>query len=149
MLGGKKSSRIQAKFYIFSPFFVVMMWIDKWIKVKPDYIEVCISYVHLFLLISADPFSSPHCLLQGVRDNLDLLLLGAYYGEGSRRAGGISHFLLGVLEKKITNPSVYDDRRLSPPNVLSFCKVGSGYSLEQLKELRQSWLQLAALCAID
>ena len=46
----------------------------QWAKLKPDYIE-------------------------GMADNLDLIILGGYYGKGTRRAGGISHFLLGVAEK--------------------------------------------------
>lgn len=45
----------------------------KWIKVKPDYVD-------------------------GLGDGLDLVILGGYNGEGSRRSGGVSHFLLGVVD---------------------------------------------------
>jgi hypothetical protein len=54
--------------------------------------------------------------------------IGGYYGEGTRRAGDISHFLLGVAEK---------NKNGEPPvNFYSFCKVGSGYSLDELANLR-------------
>lgn len=88
---------------------------DKWVKIKPDYID-------------------------GLRDNMDLVLLGGYYGEGTRRAGNVSHFLLGVFEKQLTPPEiqrVMSDRRLPPPPMYTFCKVGSGYSKVRLEELRK------------
>ena len=44
-----------------------------WIKIKPDYID-------------------------GLIDTLDLVVIGGYYGEGRRRAGNISHFLLAVAQ---------------------------------------------------
>ena len=45
---------------------------EKWIKIKPEYID-------------------------GVCDDFDLIILGGYYGSGvGRRGGTISHFLLGV-----------------------------------------------------
>lgn len=44
---------------------------DKWIKLKPEYID-------------------------GVGDSLDMLILGGYYGSGVRKGGTISHFLVGV-----------------------------------------------------
>lgn len=46
-----------------------------WIKLKPEYID-------------------------GVGDDLDLLVVGGYYGSGGRRGGMISHFLLGVAGSK-------------------------------------------------
>jgi len=87
---------------------------DYWIKVKPDYID-------------------------GLRDDMDLILLGGYYGEGTRRSGGISHFLLGLHEKKLTpdDAARYADRNRLPPRMFTFCKVGSGYTLERLRELRR------------
>lgn len=46
---------------------------EKWIKLKPEYID-------------------------GIGDTLDLIILGGYYGKGiGRRGGTISHFLLGVM----------------------------------------------------
>jgi DNA ligase-4 len=45
---------------------------NKWLKLKPEYID-------------------------GIGDDLDLVILGGYYGTGiGKRAGTISHFLLGV-----------------------------------------------------
>jgi DNA ligase-4 len=87
---------------------------DWWIKVKPDYID-------------------------GLRDNMDLILMGGYYGEGTRRSGGISHFLLGLHEKKLTAADLdyYRDRKKLPPRLFAFCKVGSGYSIERLQQLRK------------
>jgi DNA ligase-4 len=87
---------------------------DSWIKVKPDYID-------------------------GLRDDMDLILLGAYYGEGTRRSGDVSHFLLGLLERKpdASEFAKLSDRNRLPPRVFTFCKVGSGYSLERLRSLRR------------
>ncbi|GAM24471.1 hypothetical protein SAMD00019534_076460 [Acytostelium subglobosum LB1] len=75
---------------------------DKWIKIKPEYLD-------------------------GVGDDLDLVIVGGYYGSGvGRRGGTISHFMLGVR-----NPE-------EPDNVFySFCKVGSGYSDAELSELQK------------
>jgi len=36
--------------------------------------------------------------------NLDLLVLGGYYGDGHRRAGMLSHFLLGVADHTTMPP---------------------------------------------
>ncbi|PRP74389.1 DNA ligase 4-like [Planoprotostelium fungivorum] len=78
----------------------------RWIKLKPEYID-------------------------GVGDNLDLLIVGGYYGSGvGRRGGTVSHFLLAV--------AVPDEERAGGIKALhSFCKVGSGYSDEQLKQLQK------------
>lgn len=70
-----------------------------WIKVKPEYVN-------------------------NLMDELDLLILGGYFGEG-KRGGLISHFLLGV--------SSYDNDE--NPVFYSFTKVGSGYSYQELYEL--------------
>ncbi|XP_035224665.1 DNA ligase 4-like [Stegodyphus dumicola] len=72
-----------------------------WLKVKPDYID-------------------------NLMDELDLLIIGGYFGEG-RRSSYISHFLLGV--------AVPDSNGDEPKCFHSFCKVGSGYSLKELYEL--------------
>lgn len=87
---------------------------DAWIKMKPDNIN-------------------------GMRDNMDLLLLGAYFGEGTRRTGGVSHFMLGILPKRLTDEQVarQANRTVMPPQMMTFCKVGSGYSVEKLKKLRE------------
>ncbi|GFV88356.1 DNA ligase 4 [Trichonephila clavipes] len=72
-----------------------------WLKVKPEYIE-------------------------NLMDELDLLIIGGYYGEG-RRSTVISHFLLGVA-----SPEQIDG---APKCFYSFSKVGSGYTLKELYEL--------------
>lgn len=59
-------------------------------------------------------------------EDLDLLILGAYYGEGmGLRGKGLSTFLCGVR----------DDRR--PDLYHTVCKVGTGYNFEELMELRR------------
>jgi DNA ligase 4 len=101
-----------------------------WYKVKPDY-------------------------MLGLNDDLDLLIVGAYYGEG-RRSGLLSHFLLAVaLENKQpvketeiksnqADQLVLDDDEENntekevpiskPETFYTFCKVGSGYTYKELKE---------------
>lgn len=78
--------------------------------------------------------------VEGLRDNMDLILMGGYYGEGTRRSGGISHFLLGLHERRLSmdETKAYEqDRRKLPPKLFAFCKVGSGYSIDRLKALRK------------
>jgi DNA ligase-4 len=71
-----------------------------WVKMKPEYGEY--------------------------QTDLDLLILGGYYGEGqSMRGQGISTFLCGIKDNN--NPNIYQ----------TLCKVGTGYSFEQLTELRE------------
>ncbi|CAL1282897.1 unnamed protein product [Larinioides sclopetarius] len=72
-----------------------------WLKVKPEYIE-------------------------NLMDELDLLIIGGYYGEG-RRSTVISHFLLAVA-----SPDQIDG---VPNKFYSFSKVGSGYTFKELYEL--------------
>ncbi len=73
--------------------------------------------------------------------SLALCLIGArsYYGEGTRRSGDISHFLLGLHDHKLSSAEIahYADRRKLPPKLYAFCKVGSGYTIARLKELRK------------
>eukprot|EP00743_Colponemidia_sp_Colp-15_P010678 GILK01011788.1.p1 GENE.GILK01011788.1~~GILK01011788.1.p1 ORF type:complete len:977 (-),score=171.66 GILK01011788.1:53-2941(-) len=82
-----------------------------WIKLKPDYTD-------------------------SLGDNFDLLIIGGYFGEGKRRTQGggdwtdhISHFLLGVAENTAGGRK--------PEIFYPFCKVGTGYSVEELRDLRQ------------
>lgn len=71
---------------------------DGWLKIKPDYSEGTVD--------------------------LDLLIIGGYYGTGRKR-GLISSFLLGVG----------DDSKDEPEKFLSICKVTSGISDSELDEL--------------
>jgi len=58
--------------------------------------------------------------------DLDFLILGAYYGEGtSVRGKGLSVFLCGVKDDH--DPGLYH----------TVCKVGTGYSFQQLSSIRQ------------
>lgn len=80
-----------------------------WFKIKPEYVG-------------------------GLMDELDLLIVGGYFGVG-HRGGMMSHFLCAVAEPPADGekPDVFQ----------SFCKVGSGYSKKQLKDfntqLAQHW----------
>jgi len=87
-----------------------------WVKMKPEYSDM-------------------------TRD-LDMIILGAYYGEGkSMRGKGLSTFLCGVREKSslVSNGSeASDDAMLNVADMKfkTVCKVGTGYSFFQLEELR-------------
>ncbi|EGG24891.1 DNA ligase IV [Cavenderia fasciculata] len=85
---------------------------DKWIKIKPEYLD-------------------------GVGDDLDLVIIGGYYGSGvGRRGGTVSHFMLGV---QVKDPDLQLSNSSSDtPLFYSFCKVGSGYSDEELKKLQKA-----------
>ncbi|KAG7463404.1 hypothetical protein MATL_G00176210 [Megalops atlanticus] len=74
---------------------------EGWLKIKPEYVD-------------------------GLMDELDLLILGGYWGKG-RRGGMMSHFLCGVAEtpKLGEKPSIFH----------SFCRIGSGYTMKELYEL--------------
>ncbi|KAL1137893.1 hypothetical protein AAG570_009588 [Ranatra chinensis] len=58
---------------------------------------------------------------EGAMVDLDLLILGGYY-SGGRRRSQVSHFLLGL---KVPNTDKFE----------SICRVGSGYTMEELAEL--------------
>uniref|UniRef100_A0A5S6QX03 DNA ligase n=1 Tax=Trichuris muris TaxID=70415 RepID=A0A5S6QX03_TRIMR len=72
-----------------------------WLKIKPDYIH-------------------------GLCDQLDLLVVGGYFGTG-RRSSLLSHFMLAVLDE-----STKDDAQ---PTFLSVGRVGSGYTVQELYNL--------------
>ncbi|KAJ8019961.1 DNA ligase 4 [Holothuria leucospilota] len=74
-----------------------------WLKIKPEYID-------------------------NLMDELDLLIVGGYFGKGIR-AQMISHFLLAVAvpPREGQHPTIFQ----------SFAKVGSGYSLKELYEYNQ------------
>ncbi|XP_060566406.1 DNA ligase 4-like [Ruditapes philippinarum] len=71
-----------------------------WFKVKPEYVG-------------------------GLMDELDVLVVGGYFGVG-HRAGMMSHFLCAVAvpPKEGNQPEIF----------YSFCKIGSGYSKKELQD---------------
>eukprot|EP00005_Dracoamoeba_jomungandri_P014120 CAMPEP_0174278718 /NCGR_PEP_ID=MMETSP0439-20130205/61635_1 /TAXON_ID=0 /ORGANISM="Stereomyxa ramosa, Strain Chinc5" /LENGTH=611 /DNA_ID=CAMNT_0015371163 /DNA_START=565 /DNA_END=2397 /DNA_ORIENTATION=+ len=84
---------------------------DNWIKLKPEYID-------------------------GVGDDLDLIILGGYYGTGiGRRGGTISHFMLGVIGER--DDCIGSTTYGKPTKFYSFCKVGSGYTDNELRVLQK------------
>lgn len=85
----------------------------KWIKLKPDY--------------------------AGMTTNLDVLIVGGFYGTGRRRSGNVSVFLLGVLARSLDDASAAEATAPGAlcPIVYTFAKVGTGYNLEELDALRR------------
>lgn len=83
-----------------------------WHKVKPDYQD-------------------------GWFQTLDLVVIGGYYGSAHTgqhwKSGGVSHFLLGLLPRAGTAvpPGTSEDP------VITFGKVGTGYTAEELAEIRR------------
>lgn len=91
----------------------------KWIKLKPDY--------------------------AGMTSDLDVIILGGFYGTGRRRSGDVSVFLLGALSRSLdeTSAQAAMKPRAPCPAFYTFAKVGTGYNLEELdamrKELEPHW----------
>nr|XP_055036477.1 DNA ligase 4 [Misgurnus anguillicaudatus] len=73
----------------------------EWLKIKPEYVD-------------------------GLMDELDLLIVGGYWGKG-RRSGMLSHFLCAVAEE----PSPGE----KPTVFHTICRIGSGYTLKELYDL--------------
>lgn len=75
----------------------------------------------------------PH-FFKGIGDSLDLIVIGGYYGTGTKR-GDYSTFLLGISDKGIRDKGV----------IKSFVKIGTGYTMDQLKtinsQLENDWIQ--------
>ena len=98
---------------------------NEWIKLKPDYVEDMVSH-------------------------MDLIVLGGYFGKGRRRVGDVSHFLLGCVANDLENEEKEESIELNnnnnnnsndineeyPKKFYTFCKVGSGYSNNELSELQ-------------
>ncbi|KAK3510421.1 hypothetical protein QTP70_005919 [Hemibagrus guttatus] len=74
---------------------------EGWLKIKPEYVD-------------------------GLMDELDLLIVGGYWGKG-RRSGMLSHFLCAVAE----TPSPGE----KPTVFHTVCRIGSGYTMKELYEL--------------
>ncbi|XP_021570421.1 DNA ligase 4 isoform X2 [Carlito syrichta] len=74
---------------------------EGWLKIKPEYVN-------------------------GLMDELDILIVGGYWGKGSR-GGMMSHFLCAVAEKPPPGekPSVFH----------TLTRVGSGYTMKELYDL--------------
>ncbi|XP_003477632.1 DNA ligase 4 [Cavia porcellus] len=74
---------------------------EGWLKIKPEYVN-------------------------GLMDELDILIVGGYWGKGSR-GGMMSHFLCAVAEKPPSGekPTVFH----------TLCRVGSGYTMKELYDL--------------
>ncbi|ELW47449.1 DNA ligase 4 [Tupaia chinensis] len=74
---------------------------EGWLKIKPEYVS-------------------------GLMDELDILIVGGYWGKGSR-GGMMSHFLCAVAENPPPGekPSVFH----------TLCRVGSGYTMKELYDL--------------
>lgn len=85
----------------------------KWLKLKPDY--------------------------AGMTTELDVLIIGGFYGTGRRRSGNVSTFLLGVLAHSLDEHGAAEAVKpgATCPKVYSFAKVGTGYNLEELDQMRQ------------
>ncbi|KAK9767959.1 DNA ligase (ATP) [Basidiobolus ranarum] len=83
---------------------------SNWLKLKPEYVD-------------------------SLADDLDLLIVGGYYGTGSRE-GRISRFLCAVLDDTL---SLSHEMRFK-----SFCRVGTGYTSQQIEnfnaETKDHWL---------
>jgi len=87
-----------------------------WMKLKPDYVH-------------------------DMGDELDLLILAGYYGEGTRRSGEVSHFLLGLRAPDFERRKLPGMHAGDTPLFYPFCKVGSGYTLPTLNSLRMELKQ--------
>ncbi|KAG0203986.1 DNA ligase (ATP) [Mortierella sp. GBA30] len=71
---------------------------QEWIKIKPEYMD-------------------------GVFDSLDVLIVGGYFGQGSRGGQGmLSSFLCAVQDNTAKSPT--------GKKFLTFCKIGSGITFE-------------------
>lgn len=86
----------------------------KWIKLKPEY--------------------------AGMTTNLDVIIIGGLYGTGRRRSGDVSVFLLGVLSRALDEAAAEEAMKPGAPCpvVYTFAKVGTGYNLDELAELRRA-----------
>uniref|UniRef100_A0A671SF17 DNA ligase IV n=1 Tax=Sinocyclocheilus anshuiensis TaxID=1608454 RepID=A0A671SF17_9TELE len=74
---------------------------EGWLTIKPEYVD-------------------------GLMDELDLLIVGGYWGKG-RRSGMLSRFLCAVAE--VPSPG-------EKPTVFhTLCRIGSGYTLKELYDL--------------
>ncbi|KAI0476627.1 ATP dependent DNA ligase domain-containing protein [Xylaria cf. heliscus] len=86
--------------------YTVGLRVPDWIKVKPDYMD-------------------------GFGENVDVVIIGGYYGSG-RRGGRLSSFLCGL---RITENDIKAGAH--PEKCYSFIKVGGGFRVEDYVEIQQ------------
>lgn len=78
---------------------------EHWVKIKPEYVD-------------------------GVFDSLDVLVVGGYYGSGTRGGHGvISSYLCAVRDNT--------SKSQTGKKLLTFCKFGSGFTYQQMGKFRQ------------
>jgi len=82
---------------------------EGWLKLKPEYVD-------------------------GLMDELDLLIVGGYWGKG-RRGGMMSHFLCAVAEAPEKPGGGGEEEEERPSVFHTLCRVGSGYSMQELYDL--------------
>ncbi|KAG0616397.1 hypothetical protein M758_5G112000 [Ceratodon purpureus] len=80
----------------------------RWLKVKPDYVNL--------------------------GTDLDLLIIGGYYGSG-QGAGQIVSYLLAVKAQSKSE--------VGPPNFLTICRCGTGLSRDEQNDLQQTLMPYA------
>ncbi|XP_003381011.1 DNA ligase 4 [Trichinella spiralis] len=95
--------------------------------------------------------------INGLVDDLDVLIVGGYFGTG-RRSNLLSHFMIALMEnydKKIIETVDVDEQEFqfvvsttfadcdfSTPRFVALGRVGSGYSLKELYDFNAKLVQL-------
>ncbi|KAG0270645.1 DNA ligase (ATP) [Linnemannia exigua] len=78
---------------------------EQWVKIKPEYVD-------------------------GVFDSLDVLIVGGYYGSGTRGGHGvISSYICAVRDNT--------SKSTTGKKFLTFCKFGSGFTYQQMGKFSQ------------
>ncbi|KAI1123221.1 ATP dependent DNA ligase domain-containing protein [Nemania abortiva] len=85
--------------------YTVGLRVPDWIKVKPDYMD-------------------------GFGENVDVVIIGGYYGSG-RRGGRLSSFMCGL---RVTESDI--KAGANPEKCYSFIKVGGGFRAEDYAEIQ-------------
>jgi DNA ligase-4 len=80
---------------------------DDWMKIKPEY-------------------------MTEFGENLDLVVIGGYYGSG-RRGGGLSSFLCGLRASDIVGPNGEESQKF-----YSFAKCGGGFTVQDYADIRHN-----------
>ena len=70
-------------------------------------------------------------------DALDVLVVGAYYGDGTRRAGLLSHFLLAVSDHTTLKEDGSEPGDVNLTKWFTLGKVGTGYSVPELQTFNE------------